>query len=352
MLVGQRPMGPFEPPRTVTATEARLEEWQPSLGAVGTVRAIRGADLAFEVAGAVTEVDVRPGAEVKQGQPLVHLNDTAERAQLAEIQAAAALAELNFKRAKEQAAVKIISQADFDTAEADVKAKRAAAEALAALAAKKHMVAPFPGRVGLVGPSPGAYLDAGAVVLTLQQMDPVYVDFFLPQKELSNVKIGQKVGLDLDAYPGRAFAGKVTAINSKVDPSTRNVEVEATFPNPDRVLVPGMFANVRMDVGVKKQYLTLPQTAITYNPYGAVVFQAVKTQVQGSGGEKKDALTAQQAFVTTGPSRGDQVAILKGIEPGAKIVTSGGLKLRNGTSLIIDNRVQPANDPNPKPQEQ
>ena len=349
---GKGPMGPFEPPQTVTATEAHLEEWQPSLGAVGTVRAIHGADLAFEVAGAVTEVDVAPGAEVKKGQPLVHLNDTAEQAQLQQLLAASALAELNFKRAKDQMAARIISQAEFDAAEADLKAKSSAAGALAALAAKKHLVAPFAGRVGLVGPSPGAYLETGAAVLTLQQVDPVYVDFFLPQKELSNVRIGQKVMLGLDAYPNRTFTGKVTAVNSKVDLSTRNVEVEATFPNPDRVLIPGMFVNVHMDVGSKNQYLTLPQTAITYNPYGAVVFVAIKSQGQGPGGKTQEMVSAQQVFVTTGPSRGDQVAILKGIEPGAKIITSGGLKLRNGTPLIIDNRIQPANDPHPAPQEQ
>ncbi len=352
LLFGQGRMGPSEPPQTVSATEAHLEEWQPSLSAVGTVRAVRGADLAFEVAGAVAKVDVTPGAEVKLGQPLVHLNDTAERAQLAQLQATAALAELNFRRAKEQMAARIISQAEFDAADADLKAKRAAVEALAALAAKKHLIAPFAGRVGLVGPSAGAYLQAGATVLTLQQMDPVYVDFFLPQKELSSVKIGQKVLLGLDAYPSRTFTGKVTAVNSKVDPATRNVEVEATFPNADRALVPGMFANVRMDVGTKQQYLTLPQTAITYNPYGAVVFQAIKSQAQGPGGKTVESLLAQQAFVTTGPSRGDQVAILKGIEPGAKIVTSGGLKLRNGTPLIINNQVLPSNDPKPAPQEQ
>lgn len=349
---GGGPRGPFDPPQTVTAAEAHLEEWQPSLSAVGTLRAIHGADLAFEVAGAVTEVDVAPGAEVKKGQSLVHLNDTAERAQLQQLQVASALAELNFKRAQEQRVAKIISQADFDAAEADLKAKTAATGALAALAAKKHLVAPFAGRVGLVGPSPGAYVETGAPVLTLQQVDPVYVDFFLPQKELSNVRLGQKVFLALDAYPGRTFTGKVTALNSKVDISTRNVEVEATLPNSDRTLIPGMFANVHLDVGPKQRYLTLPQTAITYNPYGAVVFLAIKAQAPGAGGKSQETLTAQQAFVTTGPSRGDQVAILKGIEPGAKVITSGGLKLRNGTPLIIDNRVQPANDPHPAPQEQ
>jgi membrane fusion protein (multidrug efflux system) len=337
--------GQGEPAQTVTTAEARLAPWQPALTAVGTVRAVRGADLAFELPGVVVQVAVKAGSEVKQGQPLLALDDSTEAAQLRQLQAVANLAEVTYGRAKEQLAARAISQADLDSAEADVKAKRAGVQSQAALLAKKHLIAPFAGRVGLVSTSQGAYLNPGTPVLTLQQLDPVYVDFFLPQKELAQLKQGQAVTLSVDAYPGRSWEGKVTAVNPKVDGSTRNIQVEATFSNPGRALLPGMFTRVSMDVGGSQQYLTLPQTAISYNPYGAIVFLA--KPAQGKAG-----FTAQQVFVTPGATRGDQVAILKGLEPGAQVVSSGGLKLRNGTPLAIDNRLQPANDADPAPQEQ
>ena len=339
--------GDGEPVQTVTAVPASLQTWQPTLTAVGTVRAIRGADLAFEVAGVVAQVSAKPGSEVKQGQTLVALDDSAEAAQLKQLQAVANLAELTLGRTQAQLAAHAVSQADVDNAQADFKAKQAGVQAQAAQVAKKHLVAPFAGQVGIVGTSAGAYLNPGMVVLTLQQLDSVYVDFFLPQKDAGQLKPGQTVTLGVDGYPGRSFLGKVTAVNPKVDSSTRNIQVEATFSNPGRSLLPGMFARVTMNQGLRQEYLTLPQTAISYNPYGAIVFLAAKSQA-GS----KEVLKAQQVFVTPGDTRGDQVAILKGLQPGALVVSSGGLKLRNGTPLLIDNRVQPANDANPAPQEQ
>jgi len=333
-----------DPPQVVTTTQARTEKWQLTQNAVGTVRARRGADLAFEVAGVVVKIDAVAGSEVRQGQPLVELSDDIERAQLRQLQATAALAEVMFKRGKEQFEAHIMSASEYDGLEADLKAKQAAAQSQQATVAKKHLAAPFPGRVGIINTSPGVYLNPGTPVLTLQQLDQVYVDFFLPQRDLDRVRPGQKLDVSLDAYPGKSFKGVVTAVNPKVDGSTRNVQVEATLPNPQRLLVPGMFASVSLEVGsARQEYLTLPQTAITYNPYGAVVFVAT---------QDAKGLRAQQVFVTTGPTRGDQVAILKGLEAGAQVVTSGGLKLRNGTPLTVDNRVQPQNNPNPAPQEQ
>jgi membrane fusion protein (multidrug efflux system) len=338
--------GKGEPVQTVSVVAARMEAWQPALEAVGTVRAIRGADLAFEVPGVVAQVPVKAGSDVKQGQPLVALDDSTELAQLRQLQAVANLAELTCQRSREQLAAHTISQADLDNAEGDFKAKRAGAEAQAALVAKKHLAAPFSGRVGIVNTSSGSYLNPGAVVVTLQQLDSVYVDFFLPQKDAAQLRQGQAVTLTVDAFPDRSFKGKVSAVNPRVDNSTRNIQVEATFANPGRILLPGMFTRVSMDVGTQQQNLTLPQTAITYNPYGALVFLVKPAPAGGQG------LVASQAFVTTGATRGDQVAILKGLEAGAQVVSSGGLKLRNGSPLVIDNRVQPANDANPAPQEQ
>ena len=342
VMIGRSLQGGQEPPQSVTTGEARMERWQPALNAVGTVRAIRGADLAFEVSGVVVKVEAAAGATAREGQLLVSLNDEAEQAQYRALQAAADLAKVTFRRAKEQMQSRIISQADYDSFEADLKAKEASAQALKAAAAKKRLAAPFAGRVGIIATSPGAYVTPGTAVVTLQQLDQVFVDFALPQRDMGRVKPGQKVALALDAYPGRTFTGRVTTVNPKVDGGTRNVQVEATFANPGQALVPGMFASVTLEEGAPASYLTLPQTAVTYNPYGSIVFLAV----QGQGG-----LHAQQAFVTTGPTRGDQVAILKGLEPGAQVVTSGGMKLRNGTPIKVDNRVRPANDPSPAPQE-
>ena len=350
-MLGGMPKG--VPPETVTTTTAAYDEWQPTLNAVGTLRAIHGADLAFEVSGVVTQIGAKPGSEVKQGQPLVALNDAVEAAQLRALQAAANLSKVNQARAKEQLDIHAISQGDFDAADADLKAKEAAVQQAAAVVAKKRLVAPFAGQVGLITTSPGAFVNSGVSVVTLQQMDPIYVDFYLPQRELAKLGNGQKVDLTLDAFGGEPFTGKVTAVNPKVDPSTRNVQVEATIPNPKRRLVPGMFAGVALEVGSKQKFLTLPQTAITYNPYGATVFVAKKGEVVGADGAKKEALVAQQVFVTTGPTRGDQVAILKGLDEGAVVVTSGGLKLKNGTPLAVNNQgVLPANSSSPTPQEQ
>ncbi len=334
-------LGP--PPQTVSAAPVRYEDWQPTLSAVGTLRAAKGADLAFEGAGVVAQVHTSSGADVDQGQVLVTLQDEAERAQLRQMEAAAALAELTFRRAKDQAAARIISQADYDGAEAEARARRAAAQQQAALAAKKQLRAPFPGRMGILSLSPGTYLAAGTLVATLQQLDPIRMDFHVAQRDLGELALGQKVRVTLDAFPGRTFDGRVTAVNPKVDPATRNVQVEATLPNSRRELVPGMFASVELEVGARRRSLTLPQTAITYNPYGATVF------VLRPGGALP---LARQVFVVTGPTRGDQVAILKGLEEGDQVVTSGGLKLKNDTPVIVNNGAPPANEPPPAPQEQ
>ena len=338
-----------EPPQTVTTIEARIDGWQPALTAVGTVRGIQGADLAFEVPGRLIAVAAKVGSEVKQGQLLLAMDDAAEAAQLRQLQVAAGLAEVTYGRAKAQLADATVSKAEFDQAEADLEVKRAAVQSQAAEVAKKRLVAPFPGRVGIVTVSKGAYLNPGTPVVTLQQLDSVYVDFSLPQKDSAQVKPGQAVTITMDGLPDRTFRGKVTGVNPKIDPGTRNLEVEALFGNPGRSLLPGMFVRVNLDHGARQNHVTLPQTAINYNPYGAIVFLAVGKSSPGSASRKE--LVARQVFVTTGATRGDQVAIVKGLQAGALVVSSGGLKLRNGTPLIVDNRVQPANDAEPAPQE-
>ncbi len=385
MISGMKP----PPPATVSTIKVTSSEWQPALTAIGSLRAARGADLALDIAGLVTKVNVQSGDEVKEGQVLLQLRDSEDVAQLHQLEAAAALAEVTFGRAKQQLAVKAISQADYDTAAADLKARQAAVQQQQVNVSKKQLRAPFSGRAGIVTINPGAFLDSGKMIVTLQQLDPVFVDFHLPQKNLGELHVGQKVTLTLDAFGSKSFEGALSAISPKVDSDTRNVQIEAKVPNPDRVLTPGMFTNASVEVGEQQRFLTLPQTAVVYNPYGETVFivrkksEFDKAQAALKGSDDKaqpatkdaskdkdakgadakadagkgqpqlppDALVVQQVFVTTGATRGDQVAILKGIDEGAEIVTSGQIKLKSGSPIKIDNSVQPANSANPAPQE-
>jgi membrane fusion protein (multidrug efflux system) len=382
MMAGMKP----PPPSVVSTAKAKFEEWQPALSAVGTLRAVRGADLALDVAGLVTKVNLKSGDEVKEGEVLLQLRDSEDVAQLHQLEAAAALANVTFDRARQQLAVQAISKADYDAASADLKAKQAAVQQQQVNVSKKQLRAPFSGRAGIITVNPGAYLNSGTTIVTLQQLDPIFVDFHLPQRNLAELKVGQKVTLKLDAFKGKTFEGTLSAISPKVDNDTRNVQVEASVPNPDKLLTPGMFADVNVDVGGEERHLTLPQTAVVYNPYGATVYLVKKkadfdkAQAENSAANadpkkadakadpkkpdakdgKQDAkknavppdqLVVQQTFVTTGGTRGDQVAIVKGLEEGDEVVTSGQVKLKSGSAITIDNSVQPANSPNPTPQE-
>ncbi len=337
------------PTSTVTAMKATYQVWQPQISAVGTLRAVRGVDVSTEVVGLVQKLYFKSGEDVTAGQVLAQLDAGADMAQLRSLQAAADLAQTVYERDKAQLAAEVISRAQVDTDAGELKSKRAQVEQQAAVVGKKTIRAPFAGKLGISTVNPGQYLNAGDKLVTLQTIDPIYVDFMLPQKNLPLVAIGRKVTLSADAFPGVAFEGQVNAINSKVDAATRNVQVEATIRNPKRLLLPGMFATVQLSAGGEQRYLTFPQTAITYNPFGSTVFV-----VNDSG--RKDAkgnpvLVAQQVFVATGPTRGDQVAILKGVEPDTQVVTSGQVKLKNGTPIAINNAVVPADNPSPTPQE-
>jgi len=373
MIAGARP----PPPAVVSTAKATYQEWQPQLRAVGTLRAARGADLALDIAGLVTHVNVKSGDEVREGQLLLQLRDTEDVAALLQLQASLALSQVTFERAQAQLAVKVIAKADYDQAAADLKVKEAAVEQQKVLVSKKQLRAPFAGHLGIVTINPGTYLNSGTTVVTLQQLDPVYVDFYVPQRRLAEVRVGQKAALTLDAFRNRAFPGTLNAVSPKVDTDTRNVQVEAEVPNPDRALSPGMFANVDVDVGTQQRSLTLPQTAIVYNPYGETVFviekksdfdrQQAAAAAQNSAAHgmarqpppkaakgpqlPPDALVVQQTFVNTGATRGDQVAITGGISEGTEVVTSGQIKLKSGSPIRIDNSVQPADNPHPTPQE-
>jgi membrane fusion protein (multidrug efflux system) len=341
--------------QVVTAVKAATAEWQPQLTSVGTLAPVRGVDVTTEIAGLVREVRFKSGDEVKAGQVLFELNADSDIAQLRALQANADLAGTTLKRDKLQLSAQAISQAQVDSDEADLKSRQALAAQQKALVDKKTIRAPFAGKLGITAVNPGQYLNPGDKLVTLQTIDTVYVDFFIPQKQLASLSIGQKLNLTSDSYPGVGFAAKVTSISPKIDAATRNVQVQATVPNAKRQLLPGMFANVSLEQGELKKYLTLPQTAITYNPYGSTVFLLSPPAADSKDALKDEKgqayLVAQQVFVTTGPTRGDQVAILTGLKEGQTVVTSGQLKLKNGTPVVIDNKVQPANSPNPTPQE-
>ncbi len=338
------------PPATVSTMVVEEDEWQPTLSSVGNIRAFRGVDLSAETGGAVLNVLVKSGMDVKKGDLLIQLNDAADIAQLNSFKAMADLAKVINERDKQQLAIQAISKNVFDTSAADAKSKAAQVEQQAALVAKKSIKAPFSGRVGIIAINPGQYVNAGDKLLTLQTLDPIFVDFTLPQSTAGMIQVGQEIEMKTDAFKDAGFKGKITAVSPKVELNTRNMQIEAMVSNPEKKVLPGMFANVTINLGDRVKYLTLPQTAITYNPYGSTVFIARKTDRMDKQG--KPLIEAEQVFVTTGLTRGDQVAIVKGLEPGVMVVTSGQLKLKNGTPLIINNKVQPGFNPNPKPQEQ
>ena len=350
-IMGQRAAANMPvPPQTVTSTKVSSLPWQPEQNSVGTLRAAKGADLAFDVGGIVDAVKVKSGQEVKQGQSLVELNADDIAAQRRQLEANAALLKVNLERARQQLAYKGISKAEFDSAEACYKAAVAGVSQQQALIDKRQLRAPFSGRVGIVTLTPGSYLKAGDVVLTLQQLDPVFVDLNVPQDKLAEIKVGQKIVLSLEAFADRPFLGEITAISPKLDLATRNAQVEASVPNTEELLKPGMFASVAVQVGEQKPYLTLPQSAITFNPYGETVFLVTHSGKKDAKG-KDEMPSAQSVFVTTGAKRGDQIAVLTGIKEGDEVVTSGQLKIKNGTPLIIDNTRTPPDEAAPTPQE-
>ena len=337
------------PPQTVSTAMATAQEWQPQIEAVGSLRAVNGADLAFEVSGIVTELHFKSGDDVALGDVLVRLRADDDIGKLAALQATASLGEINYQRDLQQFKIKAVSQATIDADAANLKNSQAQVTEQQAVVEKKTLRAPFAGRLGVRAVDIGQYISAGTTVVTLQALDPIYADFFLPQQVLNQVQIGQAAAVKIDTYPNRDFTGTITAINPKVDPATRNVQVRATLNNPDRMLLPGMYATIDIAAGGKQRYVTLPQTAVTFNPYGETVYIVDDKGQDPKGGPQ---LIARQAFVTAGPTRGDQVAILSGIEEGQTVVTAGQMKLHNGSVLMIDNNIRPTADANPLPVDQ
>ncbi|MGB5081541.1 MAG: efflux RND transporter periplasmic adaptor subunit [Burkholderiales bacterium] len=336
------------PPQTVSTANARFSAWQGEFDAVGTLRAVRGTDVAPEVAGVITAILFQSGQEIQEGAPLVQLSAESDVARLQSLAAAAELAQANYERNRKQLEIQAVSQAVVDADAASLKSAKAQVAEQQALVNKKLVRAPFSGRLGIRAVDVGQYVTPGTKLVTVQALDPVYVDFFAPQKSLGRVAPKQKVTLKVDAFPGETFVGEVSSIDPKVDPATRNVQVRATARNPKRSLLPGMFATVSLAWGEPQRFLTLPQTAISYNPYGNTVFVVEERKAE----DGKTALVAQQKFVTTGDTRGDQVAVLSGIKEGETVVTAGQVKLRSGVPVTVNNAIQPTNEPAPQPRDQ
>jgi membrane fusion protein (multidrug efflux system) len=305
-------------------------------------------------------VPLRAGQQVAAGTALVELNADAERAQLQALQAAEDLSRITLKRDREQFSARAVSQATIDADEADLRSRSAQVAQQKALVEKKIIRAPFAGRVGISTVNPGQYLNTGDKVVTLQADDILLADFNLPQREAGRALAGAQVQVEVDALPGTSFTGQVTAVSPAVDAGTRNLMVEARIANPRHQLVPGMFARVGLRVGAAQRFITLPQAAVTFNPYGATVFvvrpagpEDAKAAAPGAPpGPAPGTPVARQVFITTGLTRGDQVAVLKGLQEGDVVVTSGQLKLKNGAPLKVDNSTPPPNDAQPAPQEQ
>ncbi len=333
------------PKATVSAANVAMTPWLPTVSAVGSLHAVRGADLSAEVAGIVASIDFESGQDVNTGKLLVRLRSTDDLARLQSLKASAALAQTLYTRDQAQFEAQAISQATLDADSANLKATQAQVDEQQAIAAKKFIHAPFAGRVGIRSVDPGQFVAAGAKLVTLQALDPIYVDFYLPQQNMALVAIGQKVTIGADVGE-KSLPGTVEAINPQVDIATRNVQVRATLHNPGLKLLPGMYVNVTVDVGAPRSYLTLPQSALTYDPYGASVY-LIKPNPKAPGN-----LIAQRQFVVTGQTRGDQVAILSGLAEGDRVVTSGQLKLKSGDTVVVDNSVTPSNDKNPTPENQ
>jgi membrane fusion protein, multidrug efflux system len=333
-------------PQTVSTTIAATSSWQSRTQALGTLRAVRGADLAAQASGVVDKLHIESGAEVAAGTVLLLLKPNDDPAKLAQLQAQAELASITLRRDQEQLEAQAISQATVDTDASNLKAARAQVVAQQALIEEKVVRAPFAGRLGIRLVDEGQYLAAGTTVVTLQALDPIFIDFYVPQQALARLKVKQAVSATVDAYPGVNFTGNIASVNSKVDTASRNVQVRASFANADRRLVPGMYANVDIDDGDPSTLLTLPQSSITYNPYGNTVYLVQKSGTDDKGNPK---LTVLQRFVKLGETRGDQVAVLSGVAAGDEVVTAGQMKLRNGSSVIVNNKIVPSSDSNPTP---
>ncbi len=335
------------PPEAVTTAKAQQVTWPSTLNAIGTVAAVQGVVVSADLPGTVDKIAFESGKWVREGDVLVQLDTRQERAQLAAVEAQRDLAAVNFGRMQNLAKDGIISRSDFDTAAANQKETEARVGEIRATIERKTIRAPFSGVLGLRQVNLGQYLSAGDPVVPLQSLNPIYVNFGVPQQDAAQVRMGREVRIAARELAGIEFGGRVTALDSVVDPSTRNIQVQATLSNPENKLRPGMFVQAELGLGESQTVITIPTSGISYAPYGDSVF--VVTTLKDEKG--KSYLGVRQQFVKVGGARGDQVGVLSGLKPGDEVVTSGVFKLRNGVPVQVNNKVVPENNPAPNPED-
>jgi len=335
------------PPEAVTTVIAQKEEWQGSLGAIGTVAAVNGVMVSADLPGVVQKIAFGSGDRVEAGQLLVQLDTRQEQAQLAAAEAKLELTRMNLDRIRGLREQGINSQTEYDTSVAEQKQAEGVAGEIRATIDRKTISAPFSGVLGIRQVNLGQYLKSGDPIVQLQSHDPIYVNFDVPQQELVRVRVGGPVSVTAEGPPPIELAGRITAIDSVVDESTRNVRVQATFENRQGRIRPGMFVTARALLDAREPVIALPASAISYAPFGDSVF--VVEDVKGPNGQSYRGV--RQQFIKIGSARGDQVAVLSGIAAGAEVVTSGVFKLRNGAAVAVNNATQPSNNPAPKPED-
>jgi membrane fusion protein (multidrug efflux system) len=334
------------PPTTVSSVTVKEEDWAPRLTAVGSVSAVEGAVVSAELAGIVSEINFENGAVAKKGEVLMKLDASQEEALLRSAEAEAQLAGTDLERSRDLAMKKVVSSAELDSAQSKFRRLNAVVDQMRSNIAKKSLIAPFDGQLGIRQVNIGQMINAGQQVVALTGLDRVYVDFALPDQYLSKLAKGLEVNVHSDAFPERQFKGKLTAINSMVDSSTRNISLQATLENPDHALRPGMFAKTEVTLPEKHKALVVPGSAISYAPFGDSVFVIEKKKDEKTG---KESQVIRQQFVRVGEARGDLVAITQGLKAGETIVSTGVFKLRNGMTVTINNDLAPNPQVNPKP---
>lgn len=328
------------PAQTVAAEPAQVQSWQSTLNLVGELRASRGAELSLQVPGIIQSLSMASGAKVEAGETILQLNADDQIGRLKSLKATAALNAITLARDMKQLKINAVSQAVVDIDKANSANANALVEQQEALVAQYTLKAPFAGRLGIRVVDLGQYVSAGMPIVTLQALDPIFADFYVPQRYLSELSIGMKIAVEVDAYPGQTFEGTITVINPKVESGSRNIKVRASLANPDSKLMSGMFVKVSLKRGAPQMLVTLPQTAIVANPFGSTVFVLEKA-ADGNG------LVAKQRLVKSGQTLGDLASIISGLKEGELVVTAGQLKLRNGTPVIVDNSNVPKAEADP-----
>lgn len=336
------------PPAAVTTVIAKRQTWPSTLQVIGTAAAIQGVTVSADLPGAVEKINFESGHHVQAGDVLVELDTREERAELAAAQADRDLARINYSRQQKLVAEGVVARTEYDNALAQQKSTEAKVGEIQATIERKTIRAPFSGILGIRQVNLGQYLAAGQAVVSLQALNPIYVNFGVPQQATPKLKVGTPLKITCDDIPGLQLSGRVTAIDSGVDPSTRNIQIQATLSNPHERLRPGMFVKVDVSLGQSQQVIEVPASAISYAPYGDSVFVIADMKDPKTG---KTYRGVRQQFVKLQGSRGDQVGILSGINPGDEVVSSGAFKLRNGAPVQVNNSVTPPNNPKPKPED-